>query len=127
MGSAESVHPKGADILDIILVIQFSVPSLLKVWTQHAGRAGRSPDIHTQAILLVKESMFRLQKKKRKKLKMEDDRDSPYSESKPDVVEVEGDLSLSWKKVVDVTLRRWIETIGCRQDFSDKYFDNPVE
>ena len=58
---------------------------------------------------------------------MEDDRNSPYSESKLDVVKVEGDLSLSWKKVVDVTLRRWIETIGCRQDFSDKYFDNPVE
>ena len=127
MGSAESIHPKGADIPDIILVIQFGVPSSLEVWTQRAGQAGRSPGICARAILLVEESMFRLQKKKRKKLKMEDNGDSPYSESEPDVVEVEGDLSLSWKKVVDVTLRRWIETTGCRWDFSDKYFDNPVE
>jgi superfamily II DNA helicase RecQ len=66
MGSAENIHPKGADIPDIILVIQFGVPSSLEVWTQHAGRAGQSPDIHTRAILLVEESMFQLQKKKEK-------------------------------------------------------------
>ncbi|KIM51773.1 hypothetical protein SCLCIDRAFT_18307 [Scleroderma citrinum Foug A] len=48
----------GADIPDIELVIQFGVPSSLEVWTQWAGRAGRSPTLQARAVLLAERSMF---------------------------------------------------------------------
>jgi bloom syndrome protein len=57
---------KGADIPDIELIIQFGVPSSLSVWTQRAGRAGRSPELHARAILLVEKSMFQRRKKRKR-------------------------------------------------------------
>jgi len=55
---------QGADIPDIEQVIQFGVPSSLLVWIQRAGRAGRSPNINAQAILMVEKSMFQRKKVK---------------------------------------------------------------
>ncbi|KAJ7635918.1 hypothetical protein B0H17DRAFT_902354, partial [Mycena rosella] len=57
---AAGIYPRtiGAGIPDIKLIIQFGVPSSLAVWTQRAGRAGRSPDLRTCAIMLVERSMF---------------------------------------------------------------------
>ncbi|KIJ06460.1 hypothetical protein PAXINDRAFT_49347, partial [Paxillus involutus ATCC 200175] len=45
----------GADIPDIKAVIQFGVPASLEVWTQRAGRAGRTPDLQACATLLVEQ------------------------------------------------------------------------
>lgn len=58
---------QGADIPDVGRVIQFGVLSSLLVWMQRAGRAGRSPGIQAEAILFVKESVFKKRKMKRKK------------------------------------------------------------
>jgi superfamily II DNA or RNA helicase len=55
---------QGADIPDIELIIQFGVPVSLSVWSQPAGRAGRSPHIKAQAVLLVERLMFKCKKKK---------------------------------------------------------------
>ncbi|KAF8154045.1 P-loop containing nucleoside triphosphate hydrolase protein [Crassisporium funariophilum] len=63
---ATEVAGMGADISDIEQVVQFGVPASLSVWIQRAGRAGRSPDINAQAILLYEQSMFK-QKRKRKR------------------------------------------------------------
>ncbi|KAF6746517.1 P-loop containing nucleoside triphosphate hydrolase protein, partial [Ephemerocybe angulata] len=52
----------GADIPDIVQVIQLGVPTSLSVWVQRAGRAGRSPSIQAQAILLVEKSVFKRKK-----------------------------------------------------------------
>ncbi|KAJ6602109.1 P-loop containing nucleoside triphosphate hydrolase protein [Mycena sp. CBHHK59/15] len=72
----------GADIPDIELVIQFGVPPSLSVWTQRAGRAGRSPELHARAILLVEKSMFKRQKKrKRGKVKAKSTREPESSDS----------------------------------------------
>ncbi|KII90534.1 hypothetical protein PLICRDRAFT_157733 [Plicaturopsis crispa FD-325 SS-3] len=43
----------GADIPDITRVIQFGLCKSLSIWTQRAGRAGRSPGLHATAYLLV--------------------------------------------------------------------------
>ncbi|KAI1781915.1 P-loop containing nucleoside triphosphate hydrolase protein [Ganoderma leucocontextum] len=47
----------GADIPDIEHVIQFGAPPSLTTWTQRAGRAGRSPNIHARATLLIEKSV----------------------------------------------------------------------
>jgi hypothetical protein len=33
--------------------------------------------------------------------------------------------SYEWVKKVDINLRKWIETEGCRRDVTDEYFANP--
>ena len=43
-----------------MFVVQFSVPSLLSVWIQCAGRAGRSRDMQATATLLVERSITEL-------------------------------------------------------------------
>ena len=115
---------QGADIPDIELVIQFGVPSSIEVWTQRAGRAGRSPDLQARAILIVEQSMFQQQKKPKKRQKTDCNIDiASLSEGDSETEnEAEG---LTWKKNVDPVMRGWIESTGCRRDFSDKYFDNP--
>lgn len=73
---------QGADIPDIELVIQFGVPPSLSVWTQRAGRAGRSPELHARAILLVEKSMFqRRKKRKRSNAKVKPTREPESSDS----------------------------------------------
>ncbi|KAF9231489.1 P-loop containing nucleoside triphosphate hydrolase protein, partial [Melanogaster broomeanus] len=119
----------GADIPDIEAVIQFGVPSLLEVWTQRSGRAGRTPDLQARAILLVERSMFQLQKSVKKKRKSEELDNSSSSDGSDgsDAEPVPIDPRLAWKKVVDPVMRQWIEGTGCRRSFSDEYFNNPRE
>lgn len=65
------------------------MPTSLEVWTQRAGRAGRSVDVQAQAILLVEKSMFQLQKRTQEKCHVEeDDDDLTRSESELDVIDV---------------------------------------
>ncbi|KAF8207647.1 P-loop containing nucleoside triphosphate hydrolase protein [Mycena galopus ATCC 62051] len=123
----------GADISDIELIIQFGVPSSLAVWTQRAGRAGRSLGIQARAILLVEKSMF----KRRKKRKPGGDRPAPAPD--PDSSESDSDSDaenptasarpvddgMEWGKNVDPVLRQYISTKLCRRDMSDRHFNNP--
>ncbi|KAF8168911.1 P-loop containing nucleoside triphosphate hydrolase protein [Pholiota molesta] len=122
----------GADIPDIEQVIQFGVPSSLAVWTQRAGRAGRSANINARAILLVEKSMFERTKKRRRKAappgELEDTFPEELGADEEEGSEVELDaenIESEWKKKVEDALRRWIETTGCRRDIADTYFHNP--
>ncbi|KAJ7474944.1 P-loop containing nucleoside triphosphate hydrolase protein [Mycena latifolia] len=113
----------GADIPDIELIIQFGVPSSLSVWIQRAGRAGRSPEIHARAILLVEKSMFQ-RRKKRKRGAGKDKTPAPHepessdsdssSESGAEDLPPEpvstADDGLEWGKQVDPVMREYIST-----------------
>ncbi|KAJ7774230.1 P-loop containing nucleoside triphosphate hydrolase protein [Mycena maculata] len=136
----------GADIPDIELIIQFGVPSSLSVWVQRAGRAGRSPELHARAILLVEKSMFQHRKKRKRgagkaKAKPAPEPDSSDSDSSSNsdgdepaannvaatstaAVNPEDD-GKEWGKQVDPALREYICSIDCRHDATDRYFDNP--
>ncbi|KAH9893971.1 hypothetical protein C8Q73DRAFT_647354, partial [Cubamyces lactineus] len=52
----------GADIPDVQYIVHFGVPPSLSVGMQCAGQVGHSPDIHAEAIMLVKCSVFQQQK-----------------------------------------------------------------
>ena len=98
-------------------VIQFGVPLSLSVWIQHAGRAGRSPDINARAIMLAEKSMFQWRKKRSRK-NAADDFDSKSDDSQSDGddsgEEVDGDSDkMEWGKKVEPELRQWIETEDC--------------
>jgi superfamily II DNA/RNA helicase len=137
---------QGADIPDIELVIQFGVPASLSIFSQRAGRAGRSPHIKAHAVLLVEKSMFKRKKKKvganqTKRLSLDD---GSSSESNSELSNSESDSERGsnehlppraidsgvgdgkeWGKKVDASLREYITTTSCRNAVSDKYFDNP--
>ncbi|KAJ7082066.1 P-loop containing nucleoside triphosphate hydrolase protein, partial [Mycena belliarum] len=116
----------GADISDIKFIIQFGVPSSLAVWTQRAGRAGRSPELQARAILLVEKSMFqRKKKRKRKGGTAAADPDSSDSESDSDSENEVPDDGKTWAKNVDPIMREYITTKLCRRDMADRYFNNP--
>ncbi|KAJ7114322.1 P-loop containing nucleoside triphosphate hydrolase protein [Mycena epipterygia] len=136
----------GADIPDIELIIQFGVPSSLSVWTQRAGRAGRSPELHARAILLVEKSMFQRRKKRKRGAGKEKPvapepessdsdsgsdsgaEDSPESNAprgRGKAMTADPDDGLEWGKNVDPILREYISTAECRRDMSDLHFKNP--
>ncbi|KIL55563.1 hypothetical protein M378DRAFT_134069 [Amanita muscaria Koide BX008] len=128
----------GADIPDIELVIQFGVPSSLSVFSQRAGRSGRSACVKARAILLAEKSMFKRKKKKRPGGKRVKKPDESSSESESDVqmsepgsddnTEADGrksDDGKEWGKKVDETLRQFISTTECRTAINDSYFNNP--
>ncbi|KAI0324315.1 P-loop containing nucleoside triphosphate hydrolase protein, partial [Cubamyces sp. BRFM 1775] len=98
----------GADIPDIERVIQFGAPRSLTVWVQRAGRAGRSPGIRAEAILLAEVSVFHKQRKRRNKKRASQEE------------HIEG-----FKKIIDNSLREWLETTECRRKVCDQYFNNP--
>ena len=111
-------------------MVQFGVPSSLEVWTQRAGRAGRSPHVQARAVLLAERSMFQQKKavKKRKINEIPDEIESQSGESKDGSESEKGEedsRELVWAKMVDPNLREWIMTTGCRRDVSDQYFQNP--
>ncbi|KAL1746002.1 P-loop containing nucleoside triphosphate hydrolase protein [Schizophyllum fasciatum] len=97
----------GADIPDIIQVIQLGAPSSLSVYLQRAGRAVRDVVLQGRAFLLVEKSAFKLQKRKPPKKKAADD------------------CQMAWGKVIHPSLRTYITHPSCRRDTSDAYFDNP--
>ncbi|KAL4258661.1 hypothetical protein AB1N83_011263 [Pleurotus pulmonarius] len=99
----------GCDIPDIELVVQFMVPSSLSTWVQRAGRAGRNPNINSNAVLLVQPSVFQEAKAASRK------------ENKG------GEEETKYRKEVEPGLRRWIETEECRQSEAAVYFDDTRE
>ncbi|KAJ7718342.1 P-loop containing nucleoside triphosphate hydrolase protein [Mycena metata] len=143
----------GADIRDIELIIQFGVPSSLSVWTQRAGRAGRSPELQARAILLVECSMFQRRKKRKRgatkgKAQSNPEPESSDSDSGSDSDQDERPIpnahtdaatahdpaqqltpepadEQEWAKKVDPVLREYISTVNCRRDASDLHFNNP--
>ncbi|KAJ7029936.1 P-loop containing nucleoside triphosphate hydrolase protein, partial [Mycena alexandri] len=129
--------PKGADIRDIELIIQFGVPSSLSVWTQRAGRAGRSPELQARAILLVECSMFQRRKKRKRgatKAKTQSNHEPESSDSDsgsdsdPDERPIPNAHILdaaTAQDPVDPVLREYISTVDCRRDTSDRHFNNP--
>lgn len=98
---------QGCDIPDIEDIVQYQVPDNLSIWTQRAGRAGRSPNINARAVLLVQPSVFAEKGKLTRK---------------------EGD-PIEYVKKIDGTFRKYIDIPEgqCRRDAADKYFDNPPE
>ncbi|KAK6996361.1 hypothetical protein R3P38DRAFT_2800062 [Favolaschia claudopus] len=138
----------GADIPDITLIIQFGVPKSLAIWTQRAGRAGRS-GVQARAVMLVERSMF-VRKRGRKggtgkdasavepEIGGESDSDSSDDEASeavhtsakkskrvPKAGKVDLNDGLVWAKNVDPIVREYISTTECRRDVADKHFDNP--
>lgn len=119
---------KGADIPDIELVVQFGIPQSLSVLSQRFGRAGRSPSIHAQAILLAEKSMF-----KRKKKRKPGGRDKTavnqvvmdFSKGEESEEGSEVDDGKDWAKKVDGHLRLFVTTSDCMTAVTDDYFDNP--
>jgi len=97
------------------------MPSSLEVWTQRAGRAGRTPSLQARAILLAERSMFQQKRapKKRKK------KTSPNESQSEDGSGSESESDMVWGKVVDPNMREWIVTLGCRRNITDRYFQNP--
>ncbi|KAK7043414.1 bloom syndrome, partial [Favolaschia claudopus] len=136
----------GADIPDIELIIQFGVPKSLAIWTQRAGRAGRS-GIQAEAVMLIEKSMF-TRKRPRKggtgKEKASEPEIGGHSDSdssddddvepvrtnvkktkKPKAAKVDLNDGLVWGKNVDPIVREYISTAQCRRDVADEHFDNP--
>ncbi|TRM56542.1 P-loop containing nucleoside triphosphate hydrolase protein [Schizophyllum amplum] len=133
----------GADIPDIMQVIQLGVPQSLSVYLQRAGRGVRDTTLHGRAILLVEKSVFRKQKKRKKKGKDEEDSDEELDVDSGDegdngvedigessivldtAVAATDEASKVWVKEIDPALRTYIASKVCRHTTSDKYFDNP--
>lgn len=133
---------QGADIPDIELIVQFGVPSSLAVWTQRAGRAGRSFHLHARAVMIVESTMFQRKKKRRRKGNsggpVAEDPDSSNSDSNSgsedettntapysdDRVNVPNDGKV-WVKNVDPIMREYISTKLCRREMADRYYNNP--
>ncbi|KAL1681648.1 P-loop containing nucleoside triphosphate hydrolase protein, partial [Schizophyllum commune] len=138
----------GADIPDIMLVIQLGIPGSLSIYLQRAGRAVRSATLQGRAILLVERSVFTLQNKRQsgKNSKREDqgkddhepDEATPPAEEAGAMGEDEGMLGDAagegtavpartqvWAKQCDPALREYIASKVCRRVAVDAYFDNP--
>ena len=95
-------------------MIQFSIPKSLVTFIQRAGRAGRSPDIEGEAVLMVEASAFRTQR----------------VNTETDLAELgadeRGEVPLpEYKKDVEESLRRWIDAKDCRRRVVDECFNNP--
>ncbi|KAI0359013.1 P-loop containing nucleoside triphosphate hydrolase protein [Trametes cingulata] len=111
----------GADIPDVQRVIQYGVPSSLSVWTQRAGRAGRSPHISAEAVMLVERAVFQHHRGRQ-----------PPKKSNARLASTHGPHAwpgkegAGYRKQIEPALREWIETKGCRRAVSDRYFGNPA-
>ncbi|KAI9067172.1 P-loop containing nucleoside triphosphate hydrolase protein [Trametes sanguinea] len=110
----------GADIPDVMHVIHFGVPSSLSIWTQRAGRAGRSPEIRAEAVMLVERAVFQVQRQRQRRKRS--CRSSSVSVGSPEAGTPSGP---QFKKDIESVLREWIEAPSCRREVSDRYFGNP--
>jgi superfamily II DNA/RNA helicase len=120
------VH-RGMDIPDIEREVQFMVASSLSVHVQRLGRTGRSgkPSL---SILLAEPSVFQTVKKKPKKNK---DDVVKVEDLDDDMLDSEGEgcldnIEIKYKKNLEHGMREWTQTLTCRRETSNKYFNNPV-
>ncbi|KAJ7272391.1 P-loop containing nucleoside triphosphate hydrolase protein [Mycena rebaudengoi] len=116
----------GADIPDIELIIQFGLPKSLTVWTQRAGRAGRSPNLHARAILLVEKSAFQRKKAPKGKTPGRGDASDSESSDSSSGSDAAADDGMVWGKKVEEPLRKYITGKRCRRDVADEHFNNPT-
>ncbi|KAF8888593.1 P-loop containing nucleoside triphosphate hydrolase protein [Infundibulicybe gibba] len=104
----------GCDLPSVERVVQYMVPMSLSVWMQRGGRAGRHPSMLASAILLVQPSVFQ-------KVAMK-------GNDKPDKIGPNDEMDeVKYRKDVEEGLRGWIETIACRREIFNEYFDSGVE
>ncbi|RDB26965.1 Bloom syndrome [Hypsizygus marmoreus] len=130
----------GADIPDIELIIQFGVPKSLTIWTQRAGRGGRSSDMQAEAKMLVEKSMFETKRKKKpggkkptttkktKKRRKTIEHDTQQANEAVANAEEEALIDaeeMEWVKNVDEDMRKYAGTENCRTDVADSFFNNP--
>ncbi|KAF8350322.1 P-loop containing nucleoside triphosphate hydrolase protein [Amanita rubescens] len=104
----------GCDMPHIEQVVQFLVPSLLSIWMQWAGRAGRSPDVQARAILLVQPTVFQVVKPRKESKQGEGNDDD------------NNDADVKYRKDIEEGLRRWIEGLECRREVVSLYFNDGV-
>ena len=129
---------QGCDIPNIKRVIQFGVPESLSVWIQRAGRAGRSTNVKAHAILLYEASAIKTCNRKQAKTgkrhttksQQPTANASPGAENPFDDDTATADIALNgegvvYKRNVEPSMRKWIETTDCRQIVTDDLFDNP--
>ncbi|KAI0756499.1 P-loop containing nucleoside triphosphate hydrolase protein [Daedaleopsis nitida] len=118
----------GMDVPDITLAVQFGVPENLGIWLQRAGRAGRSAAIQARAVMLVEKSVVQRVGGDSRKSNTPNEVADEASDSEFEEVEEElarEEPKVKYKKEIEDSLRRWIETEGCRRAVADAYFDNP--
>ena len=103
------------DAKDIERVIQQGVPASFANWIQRAGRGARSADMKGIALLLVERSVCQAQASHR----------NPSGRTGDDDDSDVGEHDTTYRKTVDPSLCRWIETTTCRREVADQYFNNP--
>lgn len=105
------------------------LPPDLNTWDRHKSYAGRAGQ-PARAFLSVEASAFQKVKPKRKQVKNEGDKDNGAGKKKDEEDEHEDDPfekePFQYRKKVDVSLREYIDTTGCRHDISDAYISNPT-
>lgn len=120
---------QGADIPDIVRVIQFGAPSSLTVWIQRAGRAGRSPDIDAFAVMFVESSAFTVQNARKTQGHQGAGARPPVRKDPEKASGDSEDINLKegqeYKKKIEKSLRDWLTAEGCRREVSDTFFNNP--
>lgn len=142
------------DIIFIIRVVQFMIPSSLSVWLQRYGRAGRAGQLSI-VVLLVEPAVYEVKKPPKrpatKHRRVEDSDDEQFEEEDVDELEEDNeaqeevdaldaqaderdepprgltstDSVPEYRKKVEVGMRQWIEAPDCRRTVTDAYFDNP--
>ncbi|KAL1671654.1 P-loop containing nucleoside triphosphate hydrolase protein [Schizophyllum commune] len=124
----------GADIPDVMLVIQLGIPGSLAIYLQRAGRAVRVPTLQGRAIILAEKSAFTLQNKRQtgRDPKSQIPGEPPPSAEPEDALEGAADEGTTapgrtqvWGKQCDPVLRDYITSKVCRRTVMDLYFDNP--
>ncbi|KLO05452.1 P-loop containing nucleoside triphosphate hydrolase protein, partial [Schizopora paradoxa] len=116
---ASDAFSLGNDDPNVGRVVQFGVPDSLTVWHQRAGRAGRSPAIQAEAIMLVQSSVVQTVKQTAKSNAAKRKKDNPKPVPKADLE------SVNYRRKVEPALREYITSTDCRRDTIDTYFDNP--
>ncbi|KAF8878327.1 P-loop containing nucleoside triphosphate hydrolase protein [Infundibulicybe gibba] len=111
----------GCDLPGVERVVQYMVPASLSIWMQRGGRAGRRPSMLASAILLVQPSVFQ-------KIAVKGNEKS--TDKVPGPLDADDDMvtdEVKYQKDVEEGLRKWIETMICRREVFNEYFDSGVE
>jgi superfamily II DNA helicase RecQ len=95
-------------------------PPSLSVWIQRSGRAGRNGE-SSNAYLLVEPSVFKVISKKKNSVNNDSDNDAEDEDE-----EAKPASEKTYQKKIEDSLREYIETIECRRQIADRYFNNPI-